>query len=228
MNSVPSRLAYMRLMVRKQAIAPIIEPTVGRQCSGSTVTSRKFFTKREISCFSGRMPWMSGYTAATPRFRASICAFTATGCGGSPGIPISMRTYRCPVAPSIVSISFLISRIDAREMLRIPEVSSARATASASTGVCRLATARLLGDGGSQGDSHLGSSRSGLILPDSVRRDRVRPPPAERREPRSRRRPHRAVCSPRRPCTRTTRFDAPGAPRVASARCRMPSGADPG
>jgi len=60
MNSVPSRFAYMRLMVRKQAIAPIIEPTVGRQCSGSTATSRKFFTKREISSLSGGIPWMSG------------------------------------------------------------------------------------------------------------------------------------------------------------------------
>ena len=91
MNSVPSRVAYMRLMVRKQAIAPIIDPTVGRQCSGSTVTSRKFFTKREISRFRGGMPWMSGYTAATPRVRASICALTAIWLGGNPGMPISMR-----------------------------------------------------------------------------------------------------------------------------------------
>ncbi len=138
MNNVPSRSAYIRLMVRKQAIAPIIDPTVGRQCSGSTLTSRKFFTKREISRFSGGMPWMSGYTAATPRFRASICASTAIGCGGRPGMPISMRMYRWPVSLSMMSISFLISRIDACEMLRIPEPSSARATASESMGVCRV------------------------------------------------------------------------------------------
>ena len=60
MNRVPSRSAYMRLIVRKQAIAPIIEPTVGRQCSGSTLTFKKFFTKRAISRFNGGMPWMSG------------------------------------------------------------------------------------------------------------------------------------------------------------------------
>ena len=60
MNNVPSRSAYIRLMVRKQAIAPIIDPTVGRQCSESTLTSRKFFTNLEISRFSGATPWMSG------------------------------------------------------------------------------------------------------------------------------------------------------------------------
>lgn len=151
---MPSRSAHMRFTVRKAAIPPIMEPTVGMQYSGFTSRFMNSLAKRATSRFSSGMPWMSGYTAATPSRRAWTWASTPTCSAGRPGMPISMRTNFSPESASMRSTSFLISRMEALARPFKPLASSLRRTTSGLMGVCRLSMEILRGSAG-QGPGRL-------------------------------------------------------------------------
>lgn len=68
---------------------PCIEPTVGIHPRGSTSISRKALRKRDDCFFRLGIPYMFGYSDATPASRAFFSASIPTRVGGSPGIPIS-------------------------------------------------------------------------------------------------------------------------------------------
>ncbi len=119
----------------KEAIPPIIDPTVGTQCTGSTSTSMNILINSAADSFRGLIPSMLGYLEATPFLSAIISASTPTKVGSRPGTPISILMNSSPEILSISLTIFTSSRMVDFPAGWIPKASITSLTSSEFMGV---------------------------------------------------------------------------------------------
>ena len=97
MKSMVSRPSTRCEQRRKVEKLPCMEPTVGIHPNGATSMSRYAFRNLEALVFSLGIPYMLGYSDATPASNASFSASMPTRIGGRPGMPISRWRNSVPL-----------------------------------------------------------------------------------------------------------------------------------